>query len=252
VCNNADSITQIDGAVVFTTDQGLKMIQGGEVVLLSAHMEGRNVDESSFFTEGFFTGPYSDFNRFTAQDTTLFVDMLRHCKIAYDYANNRLCIFPQTGYKLKYYTYDLGTQEYGCSAALKPITHVVHDYPSSYVQYETSLCEFATTNELPIAKGLLLTRTITLDDPTSYKKLRGLKLQQTLQEAPMNENMYQASYGKIIVWVSNDRKTWKQLTSLRGGSYKYFRFGVITGMMDDEALTGLIVRYDVERTNKLR
>jgi hypothetical protein len=52
ICNNPNSITQIENSVIFTTAQGLKLIQGSEVVLLSGHMDGHNVDESKFFGKG--------------------------------------------------------------------------------------------------------------------------------------------------------------------------------------------------------
>lgn len=248
VCNNPDSITQIDGAVVFTTDQGLKMIQGSDVVLLSGHMDGHNVKESEYFGDSFFTKKgyqYSAFDRLVKEESRDFREILKTCKIAYDYPNNMLRIYPQKdGYKGKYYVFDLGTNEFSSCVRASAIDAVIPNYPTSIVQESQMLYTFANNAEGGYKNGLLLTRPIAFDDPSALKKLQELKL----HYAKLNED----TFAKLVIFASIDGYKWAEVKSLRGIACKYFRFGVITGMKDDEALTGLIVRYDVERTNKLR
>ena len=244
VCNNPDSITQIDGAVVFTTDQGLKMIQGSEVVLLSGYMDGYNVKEGDYFPSEYFKNKgFKDFDALVKEESRDFRTILKECRIAYDYPNNMLRIYPKEN-KGKYYVFDLGTREFSSCIDDTQVETVVADYPSSFVQKGSSVYSFdgSPTNER--RNGLLLTRPISLDNPSALKKLQELKL----HYSKLNDG----TYCKVCLFVSNDGKSWAEKTSLRGGSYKYFRFGVITNMTDDEALSGMVVRYELNRTNKLR
>lgn len=244
VCNNPDSITQIDGAVVFTTDQGLKMIQGSEVVLLSGYMDGYNVKEGDYFPSEYFKNKgYADFDGLVKEEDRDFRKILEKCRIAYDYPNNMLRIYPKEN-KGKYYVFDLGTREFSSCIDDTEVETVVADYPSSFVQKGDSVYSFDGSPTNDRRNGLLLTRPISLDDPSAFKKLQELKLYQTRTK---ND-----SYAKVCLFVSNDGITWAEKKSLRGGSYRYFRFGVITSMMDDEALSGMAVRYETNRANKLR
>lgn len=251
VCNNADSITQIDGAVVFTTDQGLKLIQGSEVVLLSGHMDGHNIDESKFFGKGFF-GQYSTkecdlspFDNLVVQETRDFREILSTCKIAYDYSNRLLRIFPEGGGK--WYVYSLDTREFACESSLGDVGSVVAGYPAPLVQIGSSLYTFGdgASNDA-LRDGLLLTRPIDMGEPFSMKKLQDMKLHYT------KHNKAKGTFVKMVVYVSNDGENWYVLPSLRKRSFKYYRVALITKMTDNDALSGMIMRYELERTNKIR
>ena len=257
ICNNPDSITSIDGAVVFTTDQGLMMIQGSEVVNLSGAMEGFNVDESVYFKptadgtpffESFGQGEYDNLVITEKRD---FREILKTCKIAYDYANRLLRIFPKenTG---KYYVYSLESSEFATvylgvdseGNALE-VRAVVADYPSSIIQMNDKLYRPAERDDnTSTKKGLLLTRPMMLDEPFALKKLQDMRLHYSKFDG--------TSKCRVVVYVSNDGANWTAIKSLRGRSYKYFRFAVITGMKDMDALSGMVLRYEVERNNKLR
>ena len=246
VCNNPNSITQIDGAVVFTTDQGLKMVQGSDVVLLSGYMDGHNVKESDYFPSGYFSGKdaekYGGFDGLVKEESRDFREILRECRIAYDYPNNMLRIYPKEN-KGKYYVFDLGTREFS-SCIGGNVDAVIADYPTSIIQKGQGLFTFKNSIDVGQKKGLLLTRPISLDNPSALKKLQELKL----HYSKLNDD----TYCKVVMFASFDGKEWREVTSLRGGSYKYFRFGVITHMTNDEALSGMVVRYELNRTNKLR
>lgn len=251
VCNNPDSITQIDGAVVFTTDQGLKMIQGSDVVLLSGNMDGHNVDEKIYFKDSgdkkFFASKgdkFVDYDKLLVQEMRDFREILRKCRIAYDYPNNLLRIYPKEN-KGKYYVFDLGTREFS-SVADDGIVHaVIPDYPTSLVQKDTKAYTFANTSDnVNLRDGLLLTRPISFGEPYSLKKLHDLRLHYT--------KMHAGSKCYVVMFVSNDNVHWAELTSLRKGSFKYYRFALVTRLTDDDRLSGLMMRYEVERNNKMR
>lgn len=253
VCNNPDSITQIDGAVVFSTDQGLKLIQGSDVVLLTDKIEGINEDEDKFFGEGFFSQyGLGEYDNLVVKDTRDIREILKDCKIAYDYVNRCLRIFYEES--KKYYVYSLDSQEFTTMMHEGNVEadgiRVVHAFPKSYIQIGNKVYtaretdDMDSTKESYYKKGLLLTRPLLLGEPFSLKKLQAMKLNYTKHG--------ESSGCKVIVYVSNDGENWAQLTSLRGGSYKYFRIAVITNMTDADRLTGAALRYEINRANKLR
>lgn len=250
VCNNPDSITQIDGAVVFTTEQGLKLIQGSEVMLLSDTMDGHNVDESIYFPPYFFQDTsnnqeYEVFDRLVINETRDFRTILSTCKIAYDYPNRLLRIFPEG--EGKWYVYSLDTREFASEEALGAVNAVVAGYPTPLVQIGTTLYTFGDdVDSNTLRNGLLLTRPIDMGEPFAMKKLQDMKLHYT------KHNKEKGTFVKMVVYVSNDGEHWHVLPSLRKRSFKYYRIALITKMTDNDALSGMIMRYEVERTNKIR
>ena len=246
VCNNPDSITQIDGAVVFTTDQGLMMIQGSEVVCLSDIMVGHNIKESDYFSSTMMGTHYDIIKDLVIEETRDFREILSNCKIAYDYVNRLLRIFPNedTG---KYYVFSLDTNEFSTAiiGAEGDVKNIVAGYPDSIVHIGNNLCVPSKVDGIKtVPKGLLLTRPITMDEPFALKKLQDIRLHYS--------NLDGLNQCKVMVYASNDKFNWYLLDSLRGKPYKYFRFAVYTQLRNANALTGMAIRYEVERTNKLR
>lgn len=272
VCNNPESITQIDGAVVFTTDQGLKLIQGSEVVLLSGHLEGHNVDEDVYFKKsedgtGFFAKyNLGEFNKLINPESRDIRDIFKTCSIAYDYVNQLLRIFPKreegadTKVPYKYYVYSFTTNEFATvignefavekdgEITYNEVTKVVPDYPSSIVQIGSKLYRPMETEREGLQDGLILTRPLTLDEPFALKKLQDMRLNYSNFKGDSNRN----SKCRVVLYVSNDGHKWTMISSFRGGAYKYFRIAVATKLTDADALTGAVMRYSLERTNKLR
>ena len=253
VCNNPDSITQIDGAVVFTTDQGLKMIQGSEVVLLSGAMDGHNVDELTYFKEGFFathkTSEYDgleEYDKLVVQETRDFRQILAKCKIAYDYPNQLLRIFPKevSDKTYKYYVYSFNSREFASVIGEGEVKSIVSGYPSSLLQIGTSIYTFDAAISEGLKRGLLLTRPIDMGEPFALKKLQDMRMHYT--------KYAEGSKCSMVVYVSNDGVKWFVLPSLRKCSFKFYRIAIITHLSDDDRLSGLVMRYEVERTNKLR
>ena len=247
VCNNTNSITQIDGAVVFTTDQGLKLIQGSEVALLSGQMDGHNVDEGIYFPEGFFAGyGYSEYDKLvTPPVTDDFRTILATSKIAYDYPNRLLRIYPESGQK--WYVYSLESHEFSSEEPIEGgVKAVVAGYPTSLIQVGSGLYTFKNEVSDDTRDGLLLTRPIDMGEPFAMKKLQDMKLHYT------KHNKEKETFVKMVVYVSNDGEHWHVLPSLRMRSFKYYRVALITKMTDNDALSGMVIRYELERTNKLR
>lgn len=235
VCNNADSITQIDMAVVFSTEQGLKMLQGSDVVLLSGKMEGINLDESPYDVVSGWEGLF-------IQDTEQFVDMLRTCKIVYDYPHKLLHIYPSSGEK--HFLYSIEENAFSSYVGHSLKSYALSN-PNTIVQLGNKLYDYSYNHTDALLKGLAITRPLALGDTFALKMLNDLRSVKRLSDG---------SKVQIAVWGNNtmDENGWVRLPSLRQHSFKYYRFALFTNMSIRNAISGLGIRYDYRRTNKMR
>lgn len=234
VCSNVKSIAQIDNAIVFATEQGLKLLQGSEVSLISRAMEGFHLSKSKYnILQG-----YEDL---FVEDEGQFIDVLRGCQIIYDYPNALLHIYPQEGGK--HYIYSFESGEYSSFVGHELVTSVP-GYPESVLQIGNSLFSYKNINSEVMQKGFLITRPLSFDDPLAMKMLEDIRM-----------TSYRSSHESKIryaVFVSNDNRLWSQMLSLRSRSYKYFRFVIFTYMYDTDALSGISVQFNYTRTGKMR
>lgn len=123
VCTNPSSITPIDDAVVFTTDRGLMLLSGSEVMRISTAIEndlrGRKPDSigggTGFFPDG----------KLAVENLR---DYLRKANVYYVYSKQRLIVSnPEHDYA---YVYSLANQFWSTMTNLfgKPVP----DYPNMY------------------------------------------------------------------------------------------------------------------------
>lgn len=235
VCNNPGSITQIDSAIVFSTDRGLKLLQGSDVTLLSEPMDGHNTDESAFNVD-------NAYSALLVPDTDAFTSMLASCRICYDYAHGLLRIFPGNT-DGKHYVYSLSSGEYSTYVGFTPDA-LVADYPGILAQSGQELYSFDRYVSGELRKGLLVTRPVSFGDPFGYKMLEGLRM------------AYYRATGKsryrIAVFGSYDNVKYYRVDSLRQSSFKYYRFVCYTEMSDDDTLSGFSAMVEYRGLGKLR
>lgn len=114
VCNNPNSITEVDNAVFFTSSKGLMLITGGNVTCVSKQLKSHiNTDAVS--------NGYIDIE-----------DFFSDCDIAYDYKSNMLFIFkPQTTFCL-IYNFASGTFSFAKNDVF--LTHTLNNYPDYLIQ----------------------------------------------------------------------------------------------------------------------
>lgn len=234
VCNNPDSITQLDSSIVFSTERGLKLLQGSDISLLSSSLEGANIDETFFNVN-------PDFSDLFIPDTETFVETLRTCKIAYDYTNSLLHIYPKG--TRKHYVYSLDTGEFSTFVG-EVVKAMAQDYPSSVVQIGNVLYSLEKYVSEDTRKGIAITRALTLGDPFSLKVLVDLRT--------LGLRKDESSKIKIAVFVSADRKNWSRLKSLRQRAFKYYRLVYFSNLYDLDTLSGTRVRFETRRDWRMR
>lgn len=246
-------ICQLDDAVVFVTNQGLKMITGSDVILLSAPVEGYNLNEAFiqsavevFAAKVHATCPF-------VSDTSQFVEQVKTVKMAYDYAHNLLHVFFQqepaavldaSTSVYKHYVYSFDTREWATQVLNEQLVAVVPGYPLSTLQFGTTLKQYEKTVGAEPHISYALTRPLALGDPFARKALYDLRVvgQQTMAN----------TVRRVAVYVSNDNVNWHRLPSLKALSAKYYRFLIMSFMADTDTISGLTLQHDVRYSHKLR
>lgn len=234
ICNNPGSITQLDSSIAFSTERGLKIIMGSDIELLSSSLEGPNIDES-----GYNVNP--GFNDLFVADTETFVETLRTCKMAYDYTGSLLHIYPKNNGK--HYVYSLDSGEFSTFVG-EMVDAVAEDYPNTVIQAGNKLYSLERYVSGDIRRGIAITRPITLGDPFSLKNIIDIR---TLGQKTNDKTVI-----RIAIFVSEDRKRWSRLKSLRQRSFKYYRLVYFTNMTDLDTLSGTRIRFETRRDGKLR
>ena len=236
VCNNKRSITQIDTAIIFSTDNGLKLLYGSEIQDISLKMNNQNIDETDY-------NVLEEFSDLFVKDTDEFVIMLKDCSISYDYSHGLVHIYP-SGVD-KHYVYNIENGEYSTYIGKEgSVISSVNDYPGMISQIGSDLYSYQKQQSDTIRKGVLITRPISLSDPLAMKVINDLRL--------IYHKTKDDTRCRYAMFVSNDGYKWMKRTSLRGHSFKYFRFVIYTEMSDTDALQGMSIMFDYRRTNRLR
>lgn len=240
VVSDPDSIVQIDNAVAFVTKQGLKLISGGDVKLMSAQIEGFNLSEEFYHEE------LDD--ALVEQDNMQFRGMCQMAKLSYDYIHQLIHIFID-GSKANY-VLSLETGEFSrqvLPASMGGMKNVVHGYPLTTLQFGQRLYEYDTYTDAEregTHEGYLMTRIYAFDDPFTRKALMDIRA--------YGQTTSPLTKFKVYVYVSNDKRNWSKLTSLKMMSAKFYRFLVATSMTDLDTLSGLALTFQERFPRKLR
>lgn len=238
VCNNVDSIVQLDGAIAFTTKQGLMLLVGSESKCISEIL-----DEAPFTTL-----PFLD--QFTSVLQIPIKSYLEGCRIAYDYTNNRIIVFnPQQSYS---YVYSMKSQKW--SILNQTFSKVLNVYPDCFLQKVNGsnfdVIDISSDYTPENIQGLIVTRPIKFDSPDTLK---------TIHQAVHN-GIFRKGKVKSILYGSKDYINYFPVTSstdnfirsVMGSAYKCFRFVISVDLSDGESFSATSVVYDTKYNNKLR
>ena len=243
ICTNPN-ILQTDGPVLFVTENGLHSIVGSNIENISKHVKGKPESIAIPAFDNVF-----DLLATTATDDETFNDFIQDALLAYDYANSRVLIFKDG----KSFAYVLSTESGTISTLVLiregqavSLGNAINAYPEVFMQSGKDIYTFVSDkdNTTGTTKGVIVTRTMTFADPLAMKVINDVRL--------IYHRSASDSKCRYAMYVSNDGYRWAQRNSLRGHSFKYFRFVVFTELTDTDALQGMSVMFDYRRTNKLR
>lgn len=244
ICVNPN-VLQTNDPILFATDNGLYSVISESVEHISQIMKGApdiiDIPEVDS-TYGFLMS--------SAQSSESFNSFLRDAIFAHDYINNRVVIYnPEKDYS---YIYCMDCGMFAKMVIQKEgvpirIQSVVKAYPEVYMQSGTDIYTFVHDRDILESiptKGIAITRPMSFSDPLAMKVINDVKL---IYRKRNNDTRC-----RYAMFVSNDGNSWFLRTSLRGRSFKYFRFAIYTELADTDALVAMSVMFDYRRTNKLR
>lgn len=253
VCNNPDSITPIDNAVVFTTDKTVMLLSGSQITDISPFMNGKHytMDLLSREAQLIGAGDWSPFLR-TMADDTHFMAFMENARIAYDYKGNRLVFIK--GNETFQYVYMLRTNTWHrlfVDGDMMPtrFTFTLNAYPDAYVNVQSGNLQYvwSLSSELDVTstesiKGVIVTRPFDLGSPDVRKLIRDIRIRGYFNKRDV----------RYILQGSMDGINWGVLPSLHGGSYKWFRLIILSSLTPTERISWIDIDYDTKFQNRLR
>ncbi len=238
VCNNVDSIVQLDGAIAFTTKQGLMLLIGSDSKCIS-----ENLNDTPFQTLQFL-------DQFTSVLQIPIKTYLEECRIAYDYTNSRIIVFnPDQSFS---YVYSMKSQKW--SILNQTFSKVLNVYPDCFLQKVNGsnfdVIDISSDYTPENIQGVIVTRSIKFDSPGILKTIHQV----------VHNGIFRKGKVKSILYGSRDYINYFPITSsadnfirsVLGTSYKCFRFVISVDISDGESISSTSIVYDTKYNNKLR
>lgn len=249
VCINAESITQLDSAVLFATDRGIMLLQGSTSICITDAIFARtpfslaSIPKSDVLMDLAFMSPQ-------CFDYVPLLDFIRECRMIYDYVNQRVIIYnPQRRYA---YVYSLGSKQWGIIESL--ITDNPNSYPDALAVVigvgGNMVVDYSNPDYTLPASFLLVTRPLKLGSGDVFKTVETI-----IQRGYLDKDDI-----KQVLYASNDLRNWQHVYSSRdiylrgftGSPYKYFRIALFGNLSENEGITGATVQFTPTLSNQLR
>lgn len=244
VCTNPDSITQIDTAVLFTTDRGIMLISGSNSQCISDSINSMDVFDIDVLPG--ITSLVDDCIA-TVIDFVPFKTFLLNAKMLYDYTHQRIIVYnPNRQYA---YVYSLKSKQWGLMQS--SIKDSINSYPDALAMVTVSdgspserntVFNFSqtATGNTPV-NGLLITRPLKLGAPDLLKTI----------DTVIQRGYFRKGHVKTILYGSRDLFNWQlvysstdhYLRGFLGTPYKYFRIALLCSLTKDESIFGCTVQY---------
>ena len=256
VCISADSITQIESAVLFSTQRGIMLISGSTSTCISD-----NINSKLAFDLDTLTGVRQLVGEEIADslDHVHFIEYLQQARMLFDYTHQRIVVYnPNHNYA---YAYSLKSKQWGM--LLSYIKDAPNSYPDALAFAELPTEGGEQTNTIlnysaekadadyTGTKKLIITRPLKLDIADQLKTI----------DTIIQRGQFRKGHVKTILYGSRDLFNWQLIYSssdhylrgFRGTPYKYFRIVLLCeGMTPDESIFGCSVQYTPRLTGKLR
>lgn len=248
VCINPDSITQIDSAVLFSTDRGIMLISGSQTQCISDPLNSGTSFDALSLPEmdeiHSLMGHYSD----GCLSIVPFSDFLADCGMVYDYVHQRIVVFsPSHSYA---YVYSLKSKLWGMVSS--DIVKAVKSYPEALaVDSGGNLVDFSIDSDSDTpASQLLVTRPLKLGAPDILKTIDTVIQRGRFRKGRVRCALYGSRdlFSWHLVWSGKEHF----LRAFRGSPYKYFCIVLLCNLGDDESINGCTVQFTPRLTNRPR
>lgn len=226
IVNNADSITQIDDAILFSSNRGLMVLQGSQTQCLSEALDG----------EWFSPSALPGLTKLLAPDKISFESFkgfLSGSRIAYDYVGQRILICNPGNVFAP--TYSLRSKQWG-EVRTGKVVAIVNSYPNSVVQVSvmestrSDIIDLSQENEDDVVVAAV-SRPITFGDGDALKTVNTM--------IARGDKIKTALYGTMDYkrWTPVASSVERYITGIQGTPYKAFRLVLVGTMSPGQRLT---------------
>lgn len=231
------ALAGIEQGVFFAAKRGLLLLQGSQVTKVSSAMEGKAValDDESLLP-------------FPVERAFPLDRFLDGCFIAYDYANTRILVFNEMLRTAYVYKFDTQTWHRLRAGDAYPV-RALNSYPEAQVVFGSgrwqSLLDFSVLEESEGAEalpGLVYSRDLDFDAMDVYKSVSRFKVR----------GRFADQHVKWQLQGSNDGMNYTTIHSLRGPSWKWYRFVLVTNLAPGERISYVELDCEPRFTNKIR
>lgn len=249
VCISSKSITQIDSAVLFTTDRGIMLLQGSQAMCISDILNGENAVSVTMLPKIDKILEHADLSKGTLRILP-FMDFVRDCRMIYDYEHQRIIVYNASKeYNCNYaYIFSLKSKQWGMMQS--NIADNVNSYPDALaVLNDGSLVNFSDETD-EVYKSIVVSRPIKLDAYDIHKSVDTIIQRGVFKKGHVKSILYASNdlYNWVPVWSSVDH----YLRGFRGTPYKYIRIVLLANLSNDEGITGCSVQFTPRFTNQPR
>ena len=247
------TVTPIDHAIVFTTEKGVMLLTGSDVQCLSQQMNGPQEIIPTAIVQGLpeAFAPLAP----ALADTDSFMKFMQAAKCAYDYIGQRLVFYnSEKPYQYVYYLASqtwhrlmfkpTANQTFKVMDALNsyPESHAVVTIGSNYHIYDLAMHHNVALANLDTLPQVVVTRPLAFGEEDVRKVLKRIKMRGIFNRGDVH----------YILLGSMDCIHWQRMTSLHGGSYKWFKMIIISTLAAAERLSWIDAEYESRYANKMR
>lgn len=249
VCLSSKSITQIDSAVLFTTDRGIMLLQGSQAMCISDVLNGENAVPTTVLPKIDKILEHADLSKGILRILP-FMDFVRDCRMIYDYEHQRIIAYNTSKeYNCNYtYIFSLKSKQWGMMQS--NIADNVNSYPDALaVLNDGSLVNFSDETD-EVYKSIVVSRPIKLDAYDIHKSVDTIIQRGVFKKGHVKSILYASNdlYNWVPVWSSIDH----YLRGFRGTPYKYIRIVLLANLSNNEGITGCSVQFTPRLTNQPR
>lgn len=243
VCICPESITQVDGAVLFATDRGIMMLQGSTANCISLDLDKDAQDLTAFphlielLNKHDYPIPSVDSN---------FKEYVKDCRMIYDYVNQRIIVAnPNATYA---YVYSMKSNTWGMIEST--IADSINSYPEAYaVDKNGALIDFSNPT-IKDVKATLVTRPIKFEAPNDLKTIRTIVQRGMIERRDVKFILYGSR--DLVNWYALASTTTSFLKGISGTPYKYFRLAIMADLKEDKSIYGATIDVEPKYNNRIR
>lgn len=246
VCTDKDSITQLEQSVLFATDRGIMLIEGSkttaitDTIFSNAPFDISKLPHINALYEHI--GHKSD----TCLPTQPFRTYMNGCRMAYDYAHQRIYIYnPSYTYA---YVFSLKSKMWGM--VHHNFAYSINSYPDTQVVTQENQLLSLSGEETNSADGIFVTRPLKLEAANQLKTITELFQRGNFQRGDVATILY-GSRDLVhwhVVWSSRDHR----ISGIHGTPYKYYRIASTAHLSDGQSIFGASINVSPKFGNKLR